>query len=103
VLTSTQGSATTDYLYGLDRLAAASSGTRTWYGGCALGSVRQTLSDSGAALGSVSYDPWGAVESGSAPSFGFTGELQDTTAGLVNLRAVVSYGTRHLYGIPLAN
>jgi YD repeat-containing protein len=77
VLQATQSGTTSDYLYGLDRLAALSGGTRTWYGSDALGSMRQTLSDTGAALGSVCYDPWGGVESGSVPMFGFTGEVQD--------------------------
>jgi len=87
ILQTTQGSATTDYLYGLDRLAAVAGSTRTWYGADALGSVRQTISDSGISLGVVSYDPWGTPESGNVPMFGFTGELQDSATGLVNLRA----------------
>jgi len=64
VLQTTQGSATTHYLYGLDRLAAVAGSTRTWYGADALGSVRQTLSDAGTPLGIVNYDPWGTPESG---------------------------------------
>ena len=68
-----------------DRLASEIGGTRTWYGSDALGSVRQTLNNSGAVLGSVTYDPWGQVESGSTPGFGFTGELQDES-GMVYLR-----------------
>src|SRR5215213_7957028 len=71
VLQSTQGSATTDSLYGTD----------------ALGSVRQSISDAGMPLGVVNFDPWGALESGNVLRFGFTGALQDTAAGLVNLRA----------------
>ncbi len=35
----------------------------------------------------MNYDPWGTPESGSVPTFGFTGELQDSATGLVNLRA----------------
>jgi RHS repeat-associated protein len=87
ILQTTQGVTTTTYLYGTDRLATVSGGTRTWYQGDALGSVRQTLTDGGTALGSVNYDPWGQVESGSVPMFGFTGELQEATTGLVYLRA----------------
>ena len=52
-----------------------------------LGSVRQMLGDAGVPLDVVNYDPWGAVESGSVPTFGFTGEVQDSAAGLVYLRA----------------
>jgi RHS repeat-associated protein len=87
ILQTTQGLTTTDYLYGANRLASVAGSTRTWYLGDTLGSVRQTLSDSGAVLGTVNYDPWGTLESGSVPTFGFTGELQDSAAGLVNLRA----------------
>jgi RHS repeat-associated protein len=87
VLQTTQGSTTTNYLYGLDRLAALAGSTRTWYVGDALGSVRLTLADSGAPLGVVHYDPWGTPESGTVPTFGFTGELQDAASGMVNLRA----------------
>jgi YD repeat-containing protein len=47
VLQTTQGSATTDYLYGMDRLAAVDGSNRTWYVGDALGSVRMTLDDAG--------------------------------------------------------
>jgi RHS repeat-associated protein len=87
VLQTTQGSVTTSYLYGLDRLASIAGISRSWYGADALGSVRQTLSDAGTPLGIVNYDPWGTVESGTVPTFGFTGELQNAAAGLVNLRA----------------
>lgn len=87
ILQLTQGGATTDYLYGRDRLAFVAGSTRTWYGTDALGSVRQTLTDSGVPLSVVNYDPWGTSESGTVPTFGFTGELQDAATGLVNLRA----------------
>ena len=87
VLQTTQGSATTQYLYGIGRLASVAGSTRMWYGTDALGSVRQTLSDIGAPLSAVNYDPWGTPESGSVPTFGFTGEVQDSATGLVNLRA----------------
>ena len=49
VLQVVQGTATTTYLYGLDHLASVSGSTRTWYQGDASGSVRLTLSDTGAA------------------------------------------------------
>ncbi len=61
---------------------------QTWYGSDALGSVRQTLSSSGAALSKLHYDPWGTPQGGATPpTFGFTGELQDGASGLVQLRA----------------
>ncbi|HEY3231835.1 MAG TPA: hypothetical protein VGJ87_21575, partial [Roseiflexaceae bacterium] len=72
-----QGSTTTKYLYGLDRLASVAGSARTWYAADALGSVRRTLSDTGTPLGIVNYDPWGAPQAGATPpTFGFTGELQ---------------------------
>jgi hypothetical protein len=38
--------------------------------------VRLTLDNSGISLGVINDDPWGMVESGMAPTFGFTGKLQ---------------------------
>jgi RHS repeat-associated protein len=88
VLQTQVGASTrTDYLYGLNRLASLSGSTKTWYASDALGSVRRTVADAGTPLGIVNYDPWGTPESGSVPTFGFTGEVQDAGAGLVNLRA----------------
>jgi RHS repeat-associated protein len=86
ILQTVQGGTTTDHLYGLERLASEASGTRTWYGSDALGSVRQTLNSGGTVLGSVDYDSWGQLESGATPGFGFTGEMQDSV-GMVYLRA----------------
>jgi RHS repeat-associated protein len=45
------------------------------------------MSDSGQPGSAAYYDPWGQVESGSVPPFGFTGELQNTSTDLVYLRA----------------
>jgi RHS repeat-associated protein len=75
-----------NYIYGSERLAAFSSLWHNWYLNDALGSVRLMLSNSGGAFGVVNYDPWGAVENGTLPTFGFTGELQDQ-GGMVYLRA----------------
>jgi RHS repeat-associated protein len=88
VLQTKVGSAAiTDYIYGLNRLASLNGSTKTWYAADALGSVRQTVTDAGLLLGVVNYDPWGTPETGIIPTFGFTGEIQDVGAGLVNLRA----------------
>ncbi|HJZ46245.1 MAG TPA: hypothetical protein VKE41_03730, partial [Roseiflexaceae bacterium] len=88
VLQTKVGSAAiTDYIYGLNRLASLNSGVKTWYASDALGSLRRTVADSGTPLGIVNYDPWGTPESGSVSTFGFTGEMQDVGAGLVNLWA----------------
>jgi len=88
ILQTKVGSATaTDYVYGVNRLASLSGSTTTWYAADALGSVRRTFNTAATPLGIVNYDPWGTPESGTVPMFGFTGELQDTATGLVNLRA----------------
>jgi hypothetical protein len=50
---------TTNYVYGMERLAAHTGSTRTWYGADALGSVRQTLDAAGAPQATTSDDPWG--------------------------------------------
>jgi len=89
ILQTKVGTATaTDYIYGLNRLASLNGSTTTWYAADALGSVRRTFDGASATPQStINYDPWGVVESGSVPTFGFTGELQDAATGLVNLRA----------------
>jgi RHS repeat-associated protein len=53
----------------------------------ALGSVRQTTTNTGLPLDTFSYDPWGTPQGTAPPTFGFTSELQDAGTGLVNLRA----------------
>ena len=91
ILAETTGSATTNYLYGSDiaPLLAVTGGARTWYGLDGQGSVRQTLDDAATVLGVQSYDPYGQIEAGSTltSSFGYTGELQNTTTGAEYLRA----------------
>ncbi|MDZ4721814.1 MAG: RHS repeat-associated core domain-containing protein, partial [Roseiflexaceae bacterium] len=76
---------TNTYIYGMDRLYGIAGSTRTWYASDALGSVRQTLNDSGSVLATPNYDPYGQVQSGSVGAFGFTGELQQGSS--VYLRA----------------
>jgi RHS repeat-associated protein len=85
--TQVGAAARTDYLYGLNRLASLNGSVKTWYAADALGSVRRIVTDAGTPLGIVNYDPWGTPEAGTVPTFGFTGEVQDVGAGLVNLRA----------------
>jgi len=80
--------ATTDYLYGLDRLAASSGGARTWYGTDLQGSVRYTMDNAGNAGMPRNYDPFGAPEGAPMPDlFGYGGEMQDAATGLEYLRA----------------
>ncbi|MCG8350464.1 MAG: hypothetical protein MI924_22080 [Chloroflexales bacterium] len=56
-----------NYVYGHEWLVTQQGVTRTWYVGDALGSVRMTLTDSGAVQGTVGYDPWGAPQSPLVP------------------------------------
>jgi RHS repeat-associated protein len=89
VLQTTQGTnPRTSYLYGAQRLGSLTGTIRTWYGSDVLGSVRQTLTDSGTIAATLHYDPWGMPAQQSSPvPFGFTGELQTARSGLVHLRA----------------
>jgi RHS repeat-associated protein len=87
VLEQTTSGTTTRYWYGRERLAAVADSTHTWSGTDALGSVRQTLTDTGSASTPLHYDPWGTPTEGTPPTFGFTSELQDALGGLVHLRA----------------
>ena len=50
VLQTTVDGTTTDYVYGQEWLLKLDGLVRTWYGGDALGSVRQTLDDAGTPL-----------------------------------------------------
>jgi hypothetical protein len=42
--------------------------------------VRRSVADNGTPLNIINYDPWGTPETGTVPTFGFTGELQDVSA-----------------------
>ncbi len=87
VLQIQQGANSTRVIYGQERLFSVAGGLRSWYGTDALGSVRQTWGDAGAPSAPIWYDPWGQVEQGSVPTFGFTGELHDAAFDMVHLRA----------------
>jgi RHS repeat-associated protein len=79
-----------DYLYGVNRIAQKVTPYLTeYYLTDALGSVRQVASSAGEVTLSKRYDPYGQVldyEGSSNPSFGYAGEMQDST-GMVYLRA----------------
>src|SRR5579859_3942948 len=70
-------------------LSRESGGTTSaWYSSDRLGSVRGVLNNTGAVTASYDYDPYGAVETAALPAdYGFTGEPQNTTYGLLQLRA----------------
>jgi len=79
-----------DYLYGMGRIAQKVTPYLTeYYLPDALGSIRQVASSAGEVALSKRYDPYGQVldfEGSSNPSFGYAGEMQDST-GMVYLRA----------------
>jgi RHS repeat-associated protein len=77
----------TTALYGQDRLGLQENGATTWLLSDALGSVRQTADSGGTPGWGIWYDPWGQVEQGSVPTFGFAGEQHNTFTGQVYLRA----------------
>jgi len=70
------GDGTNQYVYGADRLFGVASSTRTWYLGDALGSVRQTVDDTGVVQQTQRYDAWGVPQGAAIAPFGYTGELQ---------------------------
>jgi len=90
VLQETTGGQTTAYLYGHDLLAEYDSGTWAYHVDDGLGSVRQLVDAAGEVQRAQSYDPFGNLlsASGSAGStYGYTGEQEDASTGLVYLRA----------------
>jgi RHS repeat-associated protein len=77
------------YLYGNGRIAQFAGATPQYFLADHLGSVRQLTNASGAVTLAKSYQPYGSVLSSAgtgASSYGFTGEVTDST-GLVYLRA----------------
>jgi RHS repeat-associated protein len=78
------------YLYNAGRITQKVTPYLTeYYLTDALGSVRQVASSAGEVTLSKRYDPYGWVldfEGSSNPSFGYAGEMQDST-GMVYLRA----------------
>ncbi len=62
-------------------------GTQTWYLADRLGSVRGLANGSGSLTASYNYDPLGTPEGPPPGAYGFTGEPQNSTLGLVQLRA----------------
>ncbi len=80
----------TRYLQGLGLTAVERDGQWYYPHTDALGSLRRWSDASGAAVGALSYDPYGGItqEQGIIPSpLGFAGEWHDPTTGLQYLRA----------------
>ena len=90
VLVESTGGESTTYLYGHDLLAQYDSGTWAYHVNDGLGSVRQLVDAAGEVQRAQSYDPFGNLLSASGSvgsAYGFTGEQEDASAGLVFLRA----------------
>ncbi len=88
-LTQVLQDGTNTYIYGVDRIAQMNSTVPEYFLTDGLGSVRQLVDNNGAIVLAKNYDPYGtevsAVGSGLS-SYGFTGEMTDST-GLTYLRA----------------
>lgn len=88
------GNVLRSYLYGLRRIAMTSGGNTYYYLYDRLGSVVNLTSSAGATEWTYTYEPFGSARTTTqndpnAPTnpMQFTGELQDTTTGLYDLRA----------------
>jgi RHS repeat-associated protein len=89
VLVETTGGQSTVYLYGHDLLAEEGTAW-AWHLGDGLGSVRQLADGAGGVTLAQGYTPFGVFlwsEGSGASGYGFTGEQEDPSAGLVFLRA----------------
>jgi len=82
------------YTYGLGRVGMTTSTTTAYYSSDALGTTTELSGSGGSLLGRYDTSPFGdnPTSSNVDPSvagnpFGFTGEYQDPTTGLYNLRA----------------
>jgi RHS repeat-associated protein len=75
--------------WGQELSRTASSGTGTeWYLSDRLGSIRGLTDSAGQVTAGYDYDPYGTPEGTSLPQdYGFTGEPQDQSTALVQLRA----------------
>jgi RHS repeat-associated protein len=90
VLVETTGGQSTVYLYGHDLLGEEEGTAWAWHLGDGLGSVRQLTDGDGDVTLAQGYTPFGVLlwsEGSGASAYGFTGEQEDPSAGLVFLRA----------------
>jgi RHS repeat-associated protein len=89
VLVETTGGETTTYLYGHDLLAEETTAW-VWHLNDGLGSVRQLTDGAGQVTVAQGYTPFGVLlwyEGSAASAYGYTGEQEDASTGLVFLRA----------------
>lgn len=90
-LTQVLQSGDTTYLYGNGRiLQQAGAVDSAYFLGDALGSVRQMVDSSGEITLTKSYEPYGKVVSSlgnDSSAYGYTGEMQDASTGMVYLRS----------------
>jgi RHS repeat-associated protein len=90
VLVETTGGQSTAYLYGHDLLGEEEGSGWAWHLGDGLGSVRQLTDGAGDVTLAQGYTPFGVLlwsEGNATSAYGFTGEQEDPSAGLVFLRA----------------
>ena len=82
--------ATTDYVYGLNRISEVTPTAEYFYETDGLGSVVNLTTSVGSIAATYSYDPWGRPEQGalgiSPTPFRYTGEELDSFSGLYYLR-----------------
>ena len=89
-LTQVLEDGTNTYLYGNGRIAQFSVSDSAYYLTDALGSVRQLVDGNSGITLTKSYEPYGEILSSAgsgASTYGYTGEMQDVSTGLVYLRA----------------
>jgi RHS repeat-associated protein len=87
-LGATTGGSTSWYTRGWGQeLSQEVGGTQTWYLADRLGSVRGLVNSPAGLTASYNYDPLGTPEGAAPGEYGFAGEPQNSTLGLVQLRA----------------
>ena len=89
VLVETTGGEATVYLYGHGLLAEEDTAW-AWHLNDGLGSVRQLTDGAGRVMAAQGYTPFGVLlwyEGSAASAYGYTGEQEDASTGLVFLRA----------------
>jgi RHS repeat-associated protein len=89
-LTQVLSDGTNTYLYGNGRIAQQNGPELSYFLGDALGSVRQLTDADGTVTLANFYDPYGALTASvgtGQTAYGYTGEQQDSSTGMIYLRA----------------
>jgi RHS repeat-associated protein len=91
LLTETTGSATTSYVYGLERIGAQRGTLKTQYVIDGRGNVAQTVGQASNTvvpnISSYVYTPFGEMIGQKTSGFGYNAEWYDAATGMQNLRA----------------